>query len=53
MFMIKDIYKNMLNEWGIEWEEGKYIEFFILNVDEVIKSLGILNDVSMIFKLKL
>ena len=38
MSTIKDIYKNILNERGIEWEEGKHTEALILNADEVIKS---------------
>ena len=52
MSMIKDSYKNMLNERGIEWEEGKHTESLILNADEVIKSPGIPNDAPMIVKLK-
>lgn len=52
MSTIKDIYKNMLNERGIEWEEGKHTESLILNADEVIKSPGIPNDAPMILKLK-
>lgn len=42
----------MLNERGIEWEEGKHTESLILNADEVIKSPGIPNDAPMILKLK-
>ena len=52
MSTIKDTYKNMLNERGIEWEEGKHTESLILNADEVIKSPGIPNDAPMILKLK-
>lgn len=52
MSAIKDKYKDMLNERGIRWEEGKHTEELILNVDEVIKSPGIPNDVPMILKLK-
>ena len=52
MSTIKDIYKNMLNERGIEWEEGKHTESLILNADEVIKSPGIPDDAPMILKLK-
>ena len=52
MSTIKDSYKNMLNERGIEWEEGKHTESLILNADEVIKSPGIPNDAPMILKLK-
>ena len=51
MSTIKDSYKNMLNERGIEWEEGKHTESLILNADEVIKSPGIPNDAPMILKL--
>ena len=52
MSTIKDSYKNMLNERGIEWEEGKHTESLILNADEVIKSPGTPNDAPMILKLK-
>ena len=41
MSMIKDKYKNMLVERGIEWEEGQHTESLILNADEAIKSPGI------------
>lgn len=34
----------MLNERGIQWEEGHHTEELILNADEVIKSPGIPND---------
>lgn len=52
MFLIKDKYKAMLNERGIQWEEGKHTEELILNADEVIKSPGIPNDAPIILKLK-
>ncbi len=52
MSQIKDKYKNMLNERGIQWEEGKHTEKLILNADEIIKSPGIPNDAPMILKLK-
>lgn len=52
MSQIKDKYKNMLNERGIQWEEGKHTEELILNADEIIKSPGIPNDALMILKLK-
>ena len=42
----------MLNERGIQWEEGRHTEELILNADEVIKSSGIPNDAPMILKLK-
>ncbi len=41
MAAIKDTYKQMLCNNGIEWEEGKHTEASILNADEVIKSPGI------------
>lgn len=52
MSQIKDKYKNILNERGIQWEEGKHTEELILNADEIIKSPGIPNDAPMILKLK-
>lgn len=52
MSLIKDKYKAMLNERGIQWEEGKHTEELILNADEVIKSPGIPNDAPIILKLK-
>ena len=52
MSMIKDKYKSMLVERGIEWEEGQHTESLILNADEAIKSPGIPNNAPMIVKLK-
>ena len=52
MSLIKDKYKDMLNERNIPWEEGKHTEELILNADEVIKSPGIPNDAPIIEKLK-
>lgn len=52
MSTIKDKYKTMLNERGIQWEEGRHTEVLILNADEVIKSPGIPNDAPIILKLK-
>lgn len=52
MSLIKDKCKAMLNERGIQWEEGKHTEELILNADEVIKSPGIPNDAPIILKLK-
>ena len=52
MSLIKDKYKAMLNERGIQCEEGKHTEELILNADEVIKSPGIPNDAPIILKLK-
>ncbi len=52
MSSIKDKYKQMLNERGISWEEGKHTEELILKAGEVIKSPGIPNDAPMILKIK-
>lgn len=41
MSVIKDKYKKMLNDHGIEWEEKQHTEKKILNADEIIKSPGI------------
>jgi len=38
---IKEIYKEILYNYEIEWEEGKHTEKRILNADEVIKSPGV------------
>ena len=51
MSAIKDKYKAMLDERGIEWEEGKHTEELILNADEIIKSPGIPNEAPIIQKL--
>ena len=52
MSSIKENYKQLLNEKGIRWEEGRHTEELILNADEVIKSPGIPNDAPMILKVK-
>jgi UDP-N-acetylmuramoylalanine--D-glutamate ligase len=49
---LKDIYKNMLNEEGIEWEENQHTEAKILNADEVIKSPGIAEKAPLIKALR-
>ena len=51
MSAIKDKYKAMLDERGIEWEEGKHTEELILNADEIIKSPGNPNEAPIIQKL--
>lgn len=50
--VIKEKYKNLLNQYQIEWEEGAHTEEKILNADEVIKSPGIPCDAPLILKLK-
>ena len=52
MSAIKDKYKNMLDERGIDWEEGQHTEEKILDADEVIKSPGIPDTAPMVQKLK-
>lgn len=52
MSTIKDKYKALLDEYQIEWEEGKHTEASILDADEVVKSPGIPNDAPLILKLK-
>lgn len=41
MSMISEKYKQELDKYGIEWEEGKHTEEKIVLADEVIKSPGI------------
>jgi UDP-N-acetylmuramoylalanine--D-glutamate ligase len=52
MSAIKGKYKNMLDERGIDWEEGQHTEEKILDADEVIKSPGIPDTAPMVQKLK-
>lgn len=48
---IKEKYKTVLSNYGIEWEEEKHSEELILNADEVIKSPGIPDKAELIVKL--
>ena len=41
MSKINDKYKKVLDDHGIQWEEGHHTEELILNADEIIKSPGI------------
>ena len=50
MGTIKDRYKKMLDDHGIEWEEGHHTEEKILSADEVIKSPGIPDETPMMQK---
>ena len=52
MSSIKDNYKELLNKYHIEWEEGSHSEELILNANEVIKSPGIPDKAPIIQKLK-
>lgn len=49
---IKDYYKQMLDDYQVDWEEGQHTESLILNADEIIKSPGIPNNAPLILKLK-
>ncbi len=49
---IKPHYKELLNRYGIEWEEGHHSEERILQADEVVKSPGIPCDAPLILKLR-
>src|SRR5574344_2170333 len=50
--LISENYKNILNKYDIEWEEGKHSEERILKADEIIKSPGIPAKAPLIQKLK-
>ena len=50
MSAIKDKYKAMLNDHGIEWEEKQHTEERILDADEIIKSPGIPKEAPMVKK---
>ncbi len=50
--MLKDIYQKMLNDEGIEWEQGQHTEERILSATEVIKSPGIPEKAPLIKKLR-
>ena len=50
MAAIKDKYKQLLDNHGIEWEELHHSEEKILNADEIIKSPGIPCDAPMVKK---
>lgn len=52
MGKIKPNYKEMLEQKGILWEEGKHTEELILNAKEIIKSPGIPENAPMILKVK-
>lgn len=49
---IKPHYKELLDSYGIEWEEGHHSEERILQADEVVKSPGIPCDAPLILKLR-
>ena len=51
MSNIKEKYKQLLDQHGIEWEEGQHTAEKILNADEIIKSPGIPKEAPMVQKL--
>ncbi len=50
--MMSEKYRTLLNEYGIEFEEGFHTEEHILEADEVIKSPGIPQTADLIVKLR-
>ncbi|WP_313374795.1 UDP-N-acetylmuramoyl-L-alanine--D-glutamate ligase [Chishuiella sp.] len=50
--LIKDNYKKLLEDNGIDYEEGQHTEELILNADEVMKSPGIPKKAALIQKLE-
>ena len=52
MGAIKPHYKQMLDERGIPWEEGRHTASLILNADEIIKSPGIPDKAPMVQQVK-
>ena len=50
MGKIKPHYVDMLDRYGIAWEDGGHTEELVLNADEVIKSPGIPEDAPMVLK---
>jgi UDP-N-acetylmuramoylalanine--D-glutamate ligase len=49
---IKDIYKEILENHKIRWEEGMHSESIILTADEIIKSPGIPENAPIIVKIR-
>lgn len=47
---IKDNYKEMLDKYGITWEEGKHTEESILDAKEIVKSPGIPDNAPIVAK---
>ena len=49
---INDEHKSILNQYNIDFEEGKHTEDLIMSADEVIKSPGIPNHIPIITEIK-
>ena len=50
MSKIADKYKHLMDDHGIEWEEGQHTEEKILSADEIVKSPGIPDKAPMVAK---
>ena len=50
MSKIADKYKQLMDDHGIEWEEGQHTEEKILSADEIVKSPGIPDKAPMVAK---
>ena len=50
--IIKPCYKELLDRYGIAWEEGHHTEELILNASEVVKSPGIPEEAPLVVKLR-
>ena len=50
MSKIADKYKQLMDDHGIEWEEGQHTEEKILSADEIVKSPGIPDKAPMVTK---
>ena len=49
---IKPEYKELMDQYGVPWEEGRHTEELVLTADEVIKSPGIPDHAPMVKKIK-
>lgn len=52
MGKIKENYKAILDEYEVEWEEGKHTKELILNAGEIVKSPGIPENAPMVMEAK-
>lgn len=49
---IKPEYKELMDQYGVSWEEGRHTEELVLTADEVIKSPGIPDHAPIVKKIK-
>ena len=52
MGSIKPEYKELMDQYGVSWEEGQHTEELVLTADEVIKSPGIPDHAPIVKKIK-